>query len=987
MSKVNRIELIAPRKTISFGGFTFVEPNLNYKPPIFSCCSSLKDPSCYQNEFEEEEEEEDSFDKQEEEVVTAPPIVVQKPPVASTSFSNYEKPTTSNYQERNNKYDWNHQQSNERNSFDNDDDDDIFIEEINLGNNEKSKSPSPGLDDSFENFQASSAEVVQGASDDANDSFEDFEPISVPTKSLATLQKSSSEVALNQQRHDMHGRFRGFLQDDSEEFNNELDLLGAEMNEELYSTLKSKFGFNQFRHRQKQCILSTLMGHDTFVLMPTGAGKSLCYQLPAVILPGVTVVVSPLRSLIEDQKMKMKELGIGCEALTADLSTGAQEDIYTELCSENPSIKLLYVTPEKISASGRLNSVFYTLHRRGLLARFVIDEAHCVSQWGHDFRPDYTKLHTLREKFHTPPVPIIALTATATPKIVTDARDNLKMQNSKLFISSFVRDNLKYDLIPKAAKSLINVVEKMKQLYPGKSGIVYCLSRKECETVQMMLTKAGLSAEVYHAGLNDNLRVSVQKGWLANKFDVICATIAFGMGIDKPDVRFVIHYSLPKSIEGYYQETGRAGRDGMPSYCLMLYSYHDSIRLRRMIEEGNTTTGVRSMHLNNVLQVVAYCENVSVCRRKMLVEHFGEVYDEQSCRNSKTPCDICERQRKNQEAIRLFDVTNDALSIMQCLPRMQKATLKYISELYRGSLIKKTSEQAVRMGHTKLPFFSKGQGMTEGDALRFVRKLVIEGLVHERLYSIPNQTAAVLAYAELTDSGKEVAAGRKQAKVYLHIVTCERKRKNAGLIELSNMNTVSEAQALKERHMVKHGDVFTKCLQDLNQLITSVAESSGLTGPYSIVSREGIEQIAALLPRTNSDLLRIDSMTQIKITKYGRMIMELLATYWKQVDEREEEEMRNQLDKLKSGEIVMGGFATLSSDSNFPPAPYMKPLGGGGRGRKRTTPGFSSGRATKRPRVTAPSRGGAKPRGRGGAKATTSGAIGARKNMFPSAFF
>ncbi|PIC33057.1 hypothetical protein B9Z55_013173 [Caenorhabditis nigoni] len=346
MSKVNQIELIAPRKTISFGGFTFVEPNLNYKPPIFSCCSSLKDPSCYQNEFDEEEEE-DSFDKQEEEVVVAPPIVQKPPPVAFSSSSNYEKPTTSNYQERNS-YDWNHQQSNQQhNSFDNDDDGDIFIEEINLGNS-KEKSPSPGLDDSFENFQASSAEVVQGASDDANDSFEDFEPISVPTKSLATLQKSSSEVALNQQRHDMHGRFRGFLQDDSEEFNNELDLLGAEMNEELYSTLKSKFGFNQFRHRQKQCILSTLMGHDTFVLMPTGAGKSLCYQLPAVILPGVTVVVSPLRSLIEDQKMKMKELGIGCEALTADLSTGAQEDIYTELCSENPSIKLLYVTPEKV---------------------------------------------------------------------------------------------------------------------------------------------------------------------------------------------------------------------------------------------------------------------------------------------------------------------------------------------------------------------------------------------------------------------------------------------------------------------------------------------------------------------------------------------------------------------------------------------------------------------------------------------------------------
>ncbi|CAB05609.2 RecQ-like DNA helicase blm-1 [Caenorhabditis elegans] len=985
MIKNREIEVAPPRRTIQFGGYTFVEPDLNFKAPIFSCCGSIRDPSC-------EEREEEYIDNGHDE---EPPVEVNRIQ-ESTSF---DEPVSSppRYRPSENpgpsssSYEPGHYSFNEYQQFPSRPQKRLVDPPIVDLDEEP---PIVDLDDSFDNFHvgSTSEEVVSGdiapeeEEEEGHDSFDDFEsvPAQPPSKNtLASLQKSDSEIALNQQRHDMHGRFRGFLQDDSEEFSDEVGLLGADMNKELYDTLKSKFGFNQFRHRQKQCILSTLMGHDTFVLMPTGAGKSLCYQLPAVILPGVTVVVSPLRSLIEDQKMKMKELGIGCEALTADLGAPAQEKIYAELGSGNPSIKLLYVTPEKISASGRLNSVFFDLHRRGLLARFVIDEAHCVSQWGHDFRPDYTKLSSLREKYANPPVPIIALTATATPKIVTDARDHLKMQNSKLFISSFVRDNLKYDLIPKAARSLINVVEKMKQLYPGKSGIVYCLSRKECETVQMMLTKAGLSAEVYHAGLNDNLRVSVQRSWIANKFDVICATIAFGMGIDKPDVRFVIHYSLPKSIEGYYQETGRAGRDGMPSYCLMLYSYHDSIRLRRMIEEGNTTTGVRSMHLNNVLQVVAYCENVSVCRRKMLVEHFGEVYDEQSCRNSKTPCDICERQRKNAEAIRLFDVSTDALSILKCLPRMQKATLKYISELYRGALIKKSQEQAMRLGHTKLPFYSKGQGMSEQDALRFVRKLVIEGYIHERLYSVPNQAAAVFAYAELTEAGRDLANGKKTAKVYLHIVTCERKRKNAGLIELSNMNIVSEAQALKERHMVKHGDVFTRCLQDLTHLITAVAESSGLSGPYSIVSREGIEQIAALLPRTNSDLLRIDSMTQIKVTKYGRLIMELLATYWKQVDEREEEEMRNQLDKLKSGEIVMGGFATLQSDPGFPSVPYMKPLGGGGgcrgRGKKRAFSGFSSGRATKKPRATAPSARG-KTSGRGGAKPATS----LKRNMYPA---
>ncbi|CAI2349835.1 unnamed protein product [Caenorhabditis sp. 36 PRJEB53466] len=608
-----------------------------------------------------------------------------------------------------------------------------------------------------------------------NNSFDNFNdqveyPQSVSDSSAERPEKTFAVHRNNppakNERHDMHGKFRGFLKDDSEFFENAVTLLGPNKSEELYETLKSKFGFNNFRHKQRSCILSTLVGHDTFVLMPTGAGKSLCYQLPAIMLTGVTIVVSPLRSLIEDQKTKMKELGISCEALTSDLPQLTQESIYRSLRDRNPSIKLLYVTPEKISASDQLNSALLDLYKRGFLARFVIDEAHCVSQWGHDFRPDYTKLHQLRDKFVNPQIPIIALTATATPKIVTDTRNNLKMTNSKLFISSFVRDNLKYDLIPKAAKSLINVVEKMKQLYPGKSGIVYCLSRKECETVQMMLSKANVSAEVYHAGLADSVRVTVQRNWLANRVDVICATIAFGMGIDKPDVRFVIHYSLPKSIEGYYQETGRAGRDGLPSYCLMLYSYHDSIRLRRMIEEGNATSGVRNMHLNNVLQIVAYCENVSVCRRKLLVEYFGEVYDEQSCSTSTTPCDICERKRKNEEVVRLFDMSNDALMIMRSLPRMKKATLKYISELYRGGLSKKTSEQALKLGHTKLELFGKGQGITDQDALRFVRKLVIDGYIHEKLYANPNQAATVLAYAELTNLGRAALAEKTTTKVH-----------------------------------------------------------------------------------------------------------------------------------------------------------------------------------------------------------------------------
>uniref|UniRef100_A0A1I7WC35 DNA 3'-5' helicase n=1 Tax=Heterorhabditis bacteriophora TaxID=37862 RepID=A0A1I7WC35_HETBA len=509
--------------------------------------------------------------------------------------------------------------------------------------------------------------------------------------------------------------------------------------------------------------------------------------------------------------------------------------------------------------------------------------------------PDYTKLCSLRRDYGTPKVPIIALTATATPKIVTDTRDHLSIPNSKLFISSFVRTNLKYDLIPKASKTLISVVEKMKQLYPGKSGIIYCLSRKECETVASSLIKAGMSADVYHAGLADKARIDVQHRWLANRVDVICATIAFGMGIDKPDVRFVIHFSLPKSIEGYYQETGRAGRDGLPSYCLMLYSYQDSIRLRRMIEGG-------------LFYISRYTTH------KLVVGRY----------------------KKNPSSIRLFDVSEEARLVLTAMSRMNNITLRYLAELYRGQMIKKNSEQAMRLGHNSLPFFGRGNGMSEQDALRFMRKLVVEGYILERIYTTKFENT--VAYAELTDKGRGVSTGHITSKVYLHITTGDSRRKSSS-IEMINMNAVSEAQALKEKHMVKHGDVFTRCLRALTDVISEMAEQARLPGPYSILSREGIEQIAALLPRTNSDLLQADTMTAGKVDRYGAKIMTTLKPFWKEVDECDEAEMRKQLERLKKSEEVMGGFA---------PAPHsiVPPLSSLGDNRK-FAPRFGRGGATK----------------------------------------
>ncbi|CAI4229152.1 unnamed protein product [Auanema sp. JU1783] len=776
----------------------------------------------------------------------------------------------------------------------------------------------------------------------ANDSFDECDIVvgDLPSTSSSKATKVSTE------RHDMHGQFRGFLKDDSEEFEDEVAVLGQFRRDELYDTLKAKFGFNSFRHRQKTAIISILSGHDAFVLMPTGAGKSLCYQLPAVLSEGVTVVVSPLKSLIEDQKFKMKELDIPCEAFTSELTLQQQDIIYQKLTMDPPLVKLLYVTPEKISASPRLATVFSTLHKRNHLARFVIDEAHCVSQWGHDFRPDYTKLTSLRRDYAVPRVPIVALTATATPKIVTDTRNHLAIPQSKLFISSFVRTNLKYDIVPKAAKTLVTMIERLKQLYPGKSGIVYCLSRKECETIAASLTKNGMSADVYHAGLDDKKRIAVQHRWLGNRVDVICATIAFGMGIDKPDVRFVIHYSLPKSIEGYYQETGRAGRDGLPSYCVMLYSYCDSVRLRKMVEMDDSTVGVRSMHLNSIYQVVAYCENISICRRKQLVEHFGEVYDAQACFTSSTPCDVCEKRKKDPESLKLFDYSDEATLILKSLDRMGNVTLKYLSELYRGQMQKKTGEQAMRLGHTNLGFYGRGASMSDLDALRFIRKMVVDGYIFEKLFT--TRMDLTVAYAQLTDKGRAISKGQATAKVFLHINTSGNKRKSFSTDGL-RITAVSEARALKEKHMVKHADIFQRCLRALQNLITQIAEENNLPGSTSIISREGIEQIAALLPRTNSDLLQADTMTANKVEKYGPRIMSELKPYWLEIDARDTAEIHEQLEKLKQREEVMGGFACIPSQpvsSQAPRVPVSRFRGkfgrGGGRGKV--------GRATPRPR-------------------------------------
>ncbi|MFN0059653.1 MAG: DNA helicase RecQ [Planctomycetota bacterium] len=593
----------------------------------------------------------------------------------------------------------------------------------------------------------------------------------------------------------------------------------------LLSPLKQYFGFTSFRPLQEPIICDALAGKDVFALLPTGGGKSLCFQLPALVSTGLTVVVSPLIALMKDQVDALRASGVPATFLNSSLEPDEARARWRGL--SRGEYRLLYVAPERLLLSGFLSDL-----QKWSLDLIAVDEAHCVSEWGHDFRPEYRQLAALRDLF--PKVPLMALTATATSRVQTDIVEQLKMRAPSVYVASFNRPNLMYRVSPKSGPYEQTLT--FLRTRPAESGIVYCHSRKSAETVAERLNSDGVIAAAYHAGMDSRDRSRNQELFLRDEVRVICATIAFGMGINKPNVRFVIHYDLPKSIEGYYQETGRAGRDGLPSECLLLYSAGDVMKQRQFIAEKPSPREQQLAH-EQLQQMVHYAESAA-CRRAALLDYFGEEYGADTC----GACDNCLSPRER------YDGTVAAQKFLSCVYRIQERSgfavgLSHVVEVLRGA----DTEKIRRFSHEQLSTYGIGKNEAKESWSAIGRELVRLGLVR--------QDAARFNVLELTPAGRAALSERTAIHLTKPLETPKSKASRTGEISCD--------ETLFER---------------LRQLRKRLADERAVP-PYIVFSDVALRQMARSYPTVERDFLRVSGVGERKLAEYGEIFMAEIAGY------------------------------------------------------------------------------------------------------------
>ena len=593
---------------------------------------------------------------------------------------------------------------------------------------------------------------------------------------------------------------------------------------QLLPLLKQYFGFTSFRPLQQEIIRDALAGKDVFALLPTGGGKSLCFQLPAMTRTGLTVVVSPLIALMKDQVDALQASGVPATFLNSSLAAGESRGRLRGL--HTGQYRLLYVAPERLMLSGFLADL-----QRWDVKLLAVDEAHCISEWGHDFRPEYRQLAQMRQLF--PTVPMMALTATATERVRTDIVALLKLRQPSCYVASFNRPNLNYRVLAKS-KPYHQVLGFLRDR-PRESGIIYCQSRKTSESVAQRLSADGVKAKPYHAGLTPTERTQHQELFLRDEVRVICATIAFGMGINKPNVRFVLHYDLPKNIEGYYQETGRAGRDGLPSECVLLFSAGDVVKQTRFIDE-KPDPKERNIAHEQLRQMVHYAESAG-CRRGELLGYFGEKWQEDNCGG----CDNCLSPRDT------YDGTLAAQKFLSCIYRIRQQSgfefgINQIVEVLTGA----ETEGIRKWGHERLSTYGIGGEHSRPEWKAIGRELIRLGLVRQTVLD----KFGVLG---LTDEGLAVLKQRKPVKLTRPVSAPEPQVHRAGEIACDEL--------LFER---------------LVRLRKQLADERALP-PHILFSDVSLRQMARDYPGTERELARISGMSERKLQEFGRVVLAVIA--------------------------------------------------------------------------------------------------------------